>query len=262
MWLRILTALMLGPAFIGLALWLPNLWFAVFIAGIVLLGFVEWYRLSGASWTAGCIAAVMILGLMIVSYQFQFLYLICALATFFWVYAVYDLKAKGLSHHLNNASFLLSSVLVITGAWAAIVLLHQLTPWGPLWCIGFIVGIWAADSAAYFVGRAFGRHKLAPAISPGKTIEGMIGGVFGSVLVGWFFCYFFTDFSAMQTIVWVFVLGCAALISVAGDLYESRLKRLAGAKDSGHLLPGHGGMLDRIDGLLAGAPVFVTLFLL
>ena len=262
MWLRILTALMLGPVFIGLTLWLSNLWFAVLIAGIILVGFFEWYRLSGANWAVGCIAAAMMFGLMILSYQFHFLYLMCAVATIFWVFAVYDLKVKGVSHSLSDVSFLLSSVLVLTGAWAAIVLLHQLMPSGPLLCIGFIVGIWAADSAAYFVGRAFGQHKLAPAISPGKTIEGVIGGVFGSMLIGWVFCYFFTHFSVMQIILWVSILGCAALMSVAGDLYESRLKRLAGAKDSGQLLPGHGGMLDRIDGLLAGAPVFVTLFLL
>ncbi len=127
--------------------------------------------------------------------------------------------------------------------------------------IGFMAAIWAADSFAYFVGKAYGKRKLAPHISPGNTVEGVVGGAVGSVLFAILFCYF-SPFMSFQTgVLWSGLVFLAALISVVGDLYESRLKRSAGEKDSGTLLPGHGGVLDRIDGLVAATPVFVALFL-
>jgi len=119
-----------------------------------------------------------------------------------------------------------------------------------------IVVVWAADTFAYFAGVNFGRRKLAPSISPGKTIEGVIGGLSGAVLIAWLGATFFLELSPKQLIAWLCAAFFAALISVAGDLYVSRLKRHAGVKDSGKLLPGHGGLLDRIDGLLAAMPVF------
>ncbi len=113
--------------------------------------------------------------------------------------------------------------------------------------------VWGADSFAYFLGNAFGKHKLAPNLSKGKTIEGVIGGMIGVLFITgiWMLCYNETN--------WGFLLLAlvTGVFSVVGDLYESVYKREAAVKDSGNLLPGHGGVLDRIDGLLAATPIFI-----
>ena len=126
--------------------------------------------------------------------------------------------------------------------------------------IALLVVVWSADTFAYLAGRRFGKRKLAPSISPGKTIEGLAGGLIGAGLVALLAAIYALDLSPAQTLIWLLASLVAALFSVVGDLFESRLKRRAGVKDSGGLLPGHGGVLDRIDGLLAAAPVFATVW--
>jgi phosphatidate cytidylyltransferase len=117
--------------------------------------------------------------------------------------------------------------------------------------------VWVADIGAYFIGRRFGRNKLAPAVSPGKTWEGVAGGLlFNLVWVGVVFQ--FSTAWGMGLVEFLLISLATSLVSVVGDLFESVLKREAGVKDSGRLLPGHGGMLDRIDSLIAASPVFVA----
>jgi len=124
--------------------------------------------------------------------------------------------------------------------------------------------VWAGDTAAYYVGRAWGRHKLAPALSPGKTWEGAVGSVAGSLLAVWGLLELATqlqahDFAVLsypeETWYWLLLAAVVNVAAQAGDLAESGLKRSAGVKDSGSLLPGHGGVLDRIDAVLVAAPV-------
>jgi len=133
-----------------------------------------------------------------------------------------------------------------------LITLHQHHPLLVLYLI-FLVAI--TDSGAYFTGKAFGKNKLAPELSPGKTREGMFGGVVGavvwSVLSAWFFGLSSTDF-----FYFILLSLAVAFMSVAGDLFESLIKREAGQKDSGNILPGHGGILDRVDGLIATLPLF------
>lgn len=120
-------------------------------------------------------------------------------------------------------------------------------PDGWVWLLLLLVATWASDTAAYFVGRKFGRRKLAPALSPGKTLAGAVGGVGGSLLIAWVFTM---SYPFLPT---AYVLGLGLLIGIAGqlgDLWESVLKRAAGIKDTGTLIPGHGGVLDRFDSLL------------
>ncbi|RKS84750.1 phosphatidate cytidylyltransferase [Orbus hercynius] len=130
---------------------------------------------------------------------------------------------------------------------------------GAFWLLYVLVLVWATDSGAYFAGRALGKHKLAPRVSPGKTIEGLIGGVIAALLISllvYVSGYFFISFDTLML-----SSICAILVSVLGDLTESMFKREANIKDSGHLIPGHGGILDRIDSLTAAIPVFAALIL-
>lgn len=153
-------------------------------------------------------------------------------------------------------------VLAIVAAWGALVLFF--VEFGA-WClVSMMALIWFADIAAYFTGRAFGKHKLAPAVSPGKTWEGAIGGVIAAAVWTTATAFLPGSFGALLAERWslpvVFLLACAlAAISIVGDLFESLLKRRAGVKDSSRLLPGHGGVYDRIDALLPVAPVAIML---
>jgi phosphatidate cytidylyltransferase len=124
--------------------------------------------------------------------------------------------------------------------------------------------VWVADSAAYFAGSILGRTRLAPHVSPGKTVEGVAGGVLGVVLLAWLCGTMLWKFEGMLLAMWMGLAAVTALFSVVGDLTESKLKRIAGVKDSGRLLPGHGGVLDRIDALTSAVPVFTlgAIFLL
>lgn len=146
-------------------------------------------------------------------------------------------------------------LLLIVAAWAAMVALQGRGPW---LLIGVMAVAWVADIAAYFAGRAFGRHKLAPNISPGKTWEGVAGGVIGVLVYG--ACVaaatgYFAEASAAGLAGGALLLVVLTAISVVGDLFESLLKRQSGVKDSSNLLPGHGGVLDRIDSLIAILPL-------
>jgi phosphatidate cytidylyltransferase len=122
-----------------------------------------------------------------------------------------------------------------------------------------VVGPWISDSGAYFAGRVFGRHPLFPTLSPKKTIEGGIGGVLLTMLTVGYFVYYFLDFAPVEAALWGFVIS---ILSQAGDLFESILKRILDLKDLGRALPGHGGILDRIDSLLFTAPAVYYLYTL
>jgi len=146
---------------------------------------------------------------------------------------------------------------VLIGAWVAIV---QLQAYSPGLVLAAMALVWIADTAAYFTGRAFGRRKLAPHVSPGKTWEGVYGGLAAVALYALALVplaaagRFAGTVSPLAVILWVAGALALAALSVVGDLCESLLKRQAGVKDSGRLLPGHGGVLDRIDALLAAMP--------
>ncbi|MDD9855584.1 MAG: phosphatidate cytidylyltransferase, partial [Gammaproteobacteria bacterium] len=141
-------------------------------------------------------------------------------------------------------------------AWCAAVWLR--VEHGAGVALGALAVVWAADSGAYFAGKRFGKRRLAPAISPGKTVAGLVGGLAAALTVAALLAWAAAD--AAQIRWWLAAALVAALFSVVGDLYESSLKRRAGVKDSGGILPGHGGILDRIDGLIAALPPFAVVW--
>ncbi len=160
-------------------------------------------------------------------------------------------SGRPLTGALGDMGLSSAALLFIVLPLSVLVRLHAIPAIGPRLLLFALVLVWTGDTAAYFTGRAIGRNKLAPKLSPGKTWEGAAGNLLGSLLIGW-------AFARWLQIGVSHMLIMAALGSVAGqvgDLLESAYKRSAGAKDSGALLPGHGGVLDRIDALLLAAPV-------
>jgi phosphatidate cytidylyltransferase len=130
--------------------------------------------------------------------------------------------------------------------------------------LGAFILIWSADIGAYFAGRKWGKNKLASSISPGKTLEGVLGGLVLALITSFIFMYTTPAYSLVSVygnIALILAIIVLVIISVAGDLFESAMKRQSGVKDSGNILPGHGGILDRIDSLISVAPVFVALLL-
>lgn len=150
------------------------------------------------------------------------------------------------------------STIMLLGFYISLSLLHELPGAYGYGFVLYVIGLVAlADSGAYFVGRKLGKNKLAPAISPGKTVEGAAGGIVIAMLFALIIMAFLpASFNGQQKIAFLLISLIAAMLSIAGDLYESLIKRHAGVKDSGQLFPGHGGVLDRIDGLIAGSTIF------
>jgi len=261
---RILAALVMAPAAIGALWFLPTPWLAALFALVCLLGLWEWFRLSGLEgWRSnGAVVLNLLLMLLLVwsaAGQPILLYLALLVGVCFWVVALLWLRFSQFGS--NNSSRLayyckrLAATLAVIPAWAALILLHASEPHGTLWLLTALSLVWAADSGAYFAGKYLGKHKLAPSISPNKTLEGVAGGVIAGVgialCLGWIIGVRGPHLGALALVALISVLA-----SILGDLFESLLKRQAGYKDSGSLIPGHGGVLDRIDGVLPALPIF------
>ena len=177
-------------------------------------------------------------------------------AGFWGVLVPFWLRVKW--HLPHGLAGILAGFVVLFPTWLALV---QLRIPGPGVLLAVLAVVWMADVAAYFSGRAFGKRKLAPSISPGKTWEGAIGAAVGVVLYGLALRIGFA-FTPVSLPLWVICLLGVTAVSVVGDLFESMLKRQAGIKDSSNVLPGHGGVLDRIDSLTSTLPVVAFLWLL
>ena len=182
-----------------------------------------------------------------------------AVACGWWIYAVlHILKEDGSYGGVfgNSVGKIIAGLLVMVPTWLAFLALYISDPDAPNVLLYVLVLVWVADSLAYFSGRAWGRHKLAPAVSPGKSVEGAIGGLLGVAVVATTAGTFIWQYGGKDLLFWIALSLLTGAISVVGDLTESIFKRRAGVKDSGKLLPGHGGMFDRIDALTSAVPVF------
>jgi phosphatidate cytidylyltransferase len=260
---RILTALVLVPLAVLVVLYAPTPLVALCFALVVLLAAREWTVLAGVAAPAGRLAYAVLVAACLLLLSLDALrpgipYLLAAIAVFWWVVAVYLFRLRAIERVPGlDPGLLLLGLPVLAGPWIAIVHLHSLSADGPLLVLFLLVIIWVADSMAFFVGRRWGRVKLAPVLSPGKTREGVYGALAGAAVCGLFLAWE-KGLAPGSTMAVVALCALTAFISVVGDLLESLIKRRRGVKDSGTLLPGHGGVLDRIDSLTAAAPLFAV----
>lgn len=181
--------------------------------------------------------------------------LLWAASIFTWILSVYWVKSYPEYDNWYNASLNGIGLVLVPAAVTAIFSVWMNSPW---WLMYLFLLVWGADSGAYFVGRKFGKKKLAPDVSPNKSIEGLYGGLFTAMLIVIVVEIIYLDLSIAEHILFLILSVITVFSSVLGDLFESMIKRRAGIKDSGRILPGHGGVLDRIDSLLAAAPIFAA----
>lgn len=260
---RLVTALVLIPLVVIGVLQLSTVVLGLILALVVLLGGYEWTRLAGIAPPFGkllylTVLTVCMAGAAFAVQSYPVLILPAALlAVLFWCLVAVSL----LRYHPIGASAVGTieksalGLLVLVLAWLSLLLVHGVYQDGPYLVLFLLVLIWVADSCAYFTGRRWGRIKLAPRISPGKTWEGVYGALAGAALCGVVLFWWRPESGSILMLIFFSVV--IALVSIVGDLFESLLKRQSGLKDSGTLLPGHGGVLDRIDSLCAASPLFL-----
>ncbi|MEA9598306.1 phosphatidate cytidylyltransferase [Polynucleobacter sp. AP-Sanab-80-C2] len=267
---RVITALVLLAVLLPILFLLPAVYVGAFFLLTLLAAAWEWSRLLApeagrAAWLYAlfCLMIILLLlGMKNVDWQFALL----LLAVFFWFFIAPFMLAKGMNLSLQKLRpfYGVLGLILLPATWFALVFLREL---GLVFLLTTIALVWVADIGAYFVGKAFGKHKLAIQISPGKSVEGAIGGLALCYTYA-FLCVFYLPFEATLFGAWAIRFGWVAMFlmvtvltafSIFGDLFESQLKRLAGVKDSSHLLPGHGGVLDRIDALMPTMPIAALL---
>jgi len=254
---RIITAAILLPLFVGGLFQLSPFWWALLLMPLLMVGGWEWANLSGFG-SAGralfcgvllVMAAALLAGLeghsspvgeAVFGISAAFWFLVAP----FWLWRGWRVSDRRI--------LALTGWILVVPTWLALILLQQ-WPWVLLAVLGVV---WVADSAAYFAGHFWGRRKLAPAISPGKTWEGVAGAVVGvAVYHALVWQSGFSDLAPRAAAAAALLVACLLPLSILGDLFESWIKRQAGVKDSGILLPGHGGVLDRIDALTSTLPL-------
>lgn len=265
---RVLAALAMTPIAIAAILLLPTPWMVALAAILFLAGLWEWFKLADIDDTlARTVLLVVNMALMVAivwgsrtsgGLSYVLLRIMIVVGVAWWLASLLWLRHFDFaSNHETHARVfkLAAGTLAIVPAWCALAVLHGSEANGHRWLFVALAIVWAADSGAYFAGRHFGKRKLAPRISPNKTVEGLLGGVASGLAVALAFAPF-AGATLRQLPAVALVAIVAVLFSVVGDLFESLLKRHVGAKDSGDLIPGHGGILDRIDGVVAALPVF------
>jgi len=274
---RILTALVLAPLALAGILFLPIEGFKYAVAGIILLGAYEWANMSGITtriikcWFAVFIAGIF--AVLIVSVDASQIWVqgelnpiykaILQISAVWWIVSLFMILAyPRYSSFWKNSRSIRGAfgILTLIPTWVAIVSLrtslYDIDPFYGASLLFYVLGIvWAADIGAFFVGVKFGKHKLRPNVSPGKTLEGLLGGVMASLAIIAFAALHY-QVEPARILLHVVIGGLTVGVSALGDLNESMFKRCAGIKDSGRLLPGHGGIMDRIDSLTAAFPVF------
>ncbi len=260
---RVITGIILALIGIAIVFLASNQTFILITALILLMAAFEWTKLCGiSSLLYKAIYVAIIAALMWLVDSFVPVMPLMLVALLFWLYALYlvCLYPRGMSQWTKKSTRAIMGFFVLVPSWMAInyirVGLHH--KWSLL--LMFLI-VWSADIGAYFAGKRFGQRRLMPMVSPKKTWEGFFGGLALSMLVAWI-GLILAHVAHVHWLVIMILVAVLNVFSVAGDLFESMLKRHEQLKDSGSILPGHGGVLDRLDSLMAVAPVFVLGFLL
>jgi phosphatidate cytidylyltransferase len=257
---RVMSAVVLIPLILLFIFFAPPILWLVLVLAIGLVSLSEYQKLTPVEVSNGDRTfSYIVNGLIIVSVFVTESISFAMFLTFFLCSFYHIIKKED---HANIVSYFLRDFLgaVYTAVLPSYIMLIRFMD-GRAYIYLLLITIWAVDSSAYYVGSTIGKNKLIPNISPKKTMEGTVGGIIGAIIVLVLAkLFYFTNFSASQAVIFGFILSITAQV---GDLFESLLKRAGGVKDSGDLIPGHGGMLDRIDSLLFAAPAFFyfTLFL-
>lgn len=278
---RIITASILIPIVVIFILFLPNRIFT-FISGVfILAAFAEWIKLSGYQKYPSFIDVVKFIGLFIIFcaliiglyFGLEYLFFNIGVALFpfslmnyfyagvlfvLWVAALWAVVIfpKFTEKYTQGPFALLVGCLVLIPAWLS---MNQLRYLDPRWLLYLFILVWIADIAAYFTGKKWGKHKLLPHLSPGKTWEGVAGALFGVFLFS-IPTYYYFDVK-ISFALWLVLNLIITVFSIVGDLFESIFKRVHQLKDSGTLFPGHGGIMDRIDSLTAALPIFTAMMM-
>lgn len=258
---RVLTALVLIPIALWGFFYLDGGAFAIFVGAVVTIGAWEWARLAGLEESSSRLtyAGICALLLILLWNMPSVARLVVLLGIFWWGFAWLLVLGfpDSASYWKNNTIKYAIGLLILLPAWQGLMLLKQ-DEYGNWIIFSIMLFVWAADIGAYFAGRTWGKDKLAPKVSPGKSWQGLWGGMLAAVVVG-LIIYMKTNIFDDKLLIGLICLVILVTFSVLGDLTESMFKREAGLKDSSNLLPGHGGVLDRIDSLTAAIPVAVLL---
>ena len=265
---RILTALILAPIAIACIFALPPAGFSIFIGGVLGIGAWEWANFAGLKGPYRFLYAASLIVLMGLCVFLPPMPILIIGAVWWCIALALMLTYPDSAHYWSSSADSPAKIISLIGplnlipAFVALITLKQSADSSFLILLLFFL-IWGADVGAYFSGRAFGKHKLAPKVSPGKSWEGFWGGLVFAVgiavlMLNWLGKPSITSLEGI-----IFLVSCAfiVMVSVLGDLVESMFKRNRGIKDSSQLLPGHGGILDRVDSLLSAGPFFAILII-
>ncbi len=256
---RVITALLVALPLLLVLLYLPRPYVAGLLALFIVLAAHEWLGIIGCRRPLPRLAYLsLLLGLLLLAYFSPLAaQVLLSLGLLWWVYAclcLYRYSRDGGRFRPSMPFRMLAGLLLLVPAWTGVMLLYSRSPY---WTLLLLLLIWAADIAAYFSGHRWGRVRLAPSISPGKSREGVYGALVVCV-AGMLVAGLLLDYEPVHLLLFSLLGLITVVCSVIGDLVESMFKRMANMKDSGDLLPGHGGVLDRIDSLTAAAPVFAV----
>ena len=258
MWQRIKTAIIL-VIIVGIAMFAsqtPYL-FALLLATGVTIAAHEWTKLM-PKWRQPVLFVLITLAITLISLWFPMTWVAWwVVSCLIWLMALAWVSNFPTYTNWYGHKLAVMGVVILTASITAMFYLWQQSPW---WLLYVFLLVWCADSGAYFVGRKFGRRKMAPNVSPNKSMEGLAGGIVTGLLVVIAISIFKLQLTGTALATFVTLSVVTILASVLGDLFESMLKRRADVKDSGTILPGHGGILDRIDSLLSAMPIFALGF--
>lgn len=284
---RILTAALLIPLVISAVIYLSPNYFAVGLGAVALLSWYEWFKLFirfskrnaiqfliGLSiYLLGGVGLLVLASSAELYHYHEGVYLFPILTAFWigifiWMWLTNPLKSYPrqiiVNHSLDSFglsqfTWLITGYLVIIGFWLGLMTIRIMPNLGSFYILGLFVFVWLADSGAYFIGKKFGQTKIFPKGSPNKTFAGFFGGYFSAVTIAIFAFYNISLPDTLGLLEFILLASLLYLFAVYGDLFESVIKRLQGVKDSGNILPGHGGILDRLDSLYATVPIYALM---